>query len=604
MPFPTLLLADRQVTLLPIVPNVAEAESLRMRYAFTTDIETGETGRETRRPRWEEMRLEQVLSYLPGKDDAAALRACLATIGDGLVGVPLWQDNLPTRDWADRIHDTANVIRLDTGAVIPAGAVAGLPPLTPCAPLLVGRIAQRPEIDAIGYEAGSVAEITIREDSPEALRVRINAQEASTAAWPAAIAPAWTRVIDRSEDGLSFSSIGAGREQAVDGQERAPRWGQEADFLLHTREQIREFLAFFLAVRGRLSSFSMPWWFRPGPNTPETPHNATVRLASDKIETGALAGHIVKLTLGFWQLPWEMPGVAQDAPAAQPAVAYFYRFTLDAPGAPVEWRYTDFARPLHVVETTGQQAVAYYPSKIEHNQVSQGHMLDDDPVKITAAPGEGHPFLLVIGREIDVPLLVEIRTGTPDAPDTARLIYAGEIEDVRQQGRKMTASTSIFGGRLDLKAPSPAFAPMCANEFCDAACSLALANWTVTATLYSYNAAAAELTVTVTNNPTGKALAADFFAGGWIRTGEGASLQLRMIVRSAPVSGNRQRLTLKRALRAAVNGAACSLAPTCPGTPEACKAYGNYPNFFGHPHMSYKNLSVPQRSTSSEGGKK
>ncbi|MDR1283291.1 MAG: DUF2460 domain-containing protein, partial [Opitutaceae bacterium] len=359
MPFPIANLADRQITLLPIVPNVAEAESLRMRYSFSTDILTGETGRETRIPQFLEMRLEQVFSLTLGKADAADLRTLLATIGDGLVGVPLWMDILAAASWADRIQDTANALRLDTATVIPSAHVPGLPPATPCAPLLVGRITQRPDIDATGTEAGNVGEITIREDSPAALRVRINAQETSTAAWPPSIAPAWTRVIDRSEDGLSLSTIGAGREQAVDGQERAPRWGQEADFLLHPREQIRAFLAFFAAVRGRLSSFTMPWWFTPGPNTTETPHAATVRLAADKIELGALAGHIAKLTLGFWQLPWEMPGVEQDSPAAQPPKAYYYRFTLDAPGEPVEWRYTDFERPLDVVEQEGQPSVPY-----------------------------------------------------------------------------------------------------------------------------------------------------------------------------------------------------------------------------------------------------
>ncbi|MDR1282275.1 MAG: DUF2163 domain-containing protein, partial [Opitutaceae bacterium] len=279
-------------------------------------------------------------------------------------------------------------------------------------------------------------------------------------------------------------------------------------------------------------------------------------------------------------------------------------FTLDAPGEPVEWRYTDFERPLDVVEQEGQPSVPYYPSKIEHDKISRGYMLDDNPVKITAALAEGHPLLLVIGREIDVPLLVEIREGTPDAPAAARLLYSGEIDDVKQQGRKMTATTSIFGGRLDLKVPSVSFSPSCANEFCDAACGLSLANWTASATIYSYTAATAELTVTITNNPTGKTLDTDFFAGGWIRTGAGATLQLRMIVRSAPTTGNRQKLTLKRVLRSPITGATCTLAPTCAGTPALCNRYGNYDNFLGHPHMSYKNLSVPQRSTSSEGGKK
>src|SRR5690606_5444831 len=142
--------------------------------------------------------------------EAAQLRDGLADLGTKLVGVPLWADRLSGAGWASAIHAPQYLVNLGDGTIVAADAE--LENTSEYAPLLVGRLEQRPEIDAWTIDGGT-CEIAVREDSPWDYRIGLNA--ATTTTFPV-IDPDWTRVIDRSSDRLQYEEIGDGRERAVD----------------------------------------------------------------------------------------------------------------------------------------------------------------------------------------------------------------------------------------------------------------------------------------------------------------------------------------------------------------------------------------------------
>ena len=586
MSFNTVNHLGTDIALLLFLPNVSEPGSHTIIYAHETEIEEGNSGRENREPQRDWLRLEQSCYYTLQAVEAGALRSGLAALGDKLVGVPVWCDRLTGGQWADRIHTPGYLVRL-----CDAELVAG----TEYAPLLVGKLKNRPEIEAWTVDGGQGL-IVVTEDSPPAYRLTPNATP-DAATWPATLAPRWTRVIERSEDGRRYEQIGRGRERVVDGRETAVYWGQEADFLLHSRTQIRTLLGFFLATKGRTGAFVTPWWFQPGADEPATPHETTVRFAADLLPLDYTSGATAEVAINLWQLPWEITPPEGEA-AVQPARAYLYTFAVAVPGGPLTWRFTDYESAI----TSG--ADTWFPAQIEHDRIAQGYMLDDEAVKLTSQVFASHPWMLVVKRMLEAPLTVEIREVNPASPATTRLVYLGEVAEVTGRGRRLSASTKVFGGMLDTMVPAFRVQLECNHDFCDAGCTLDEEDWTLAGTLDAV--AGSVVDVTVTANPPAAVLVDDWLANGWIEKGAGATYESREIVRSEDLGGGVQRLTLSAPFRALAGGQVFAFGPNCTGTWSECKVKfgGNQINYGGHPRVKAVNPSLPTRETNVQGGKK
>jgi len=102
------------------------------------------------------------------------------------------------------------------------------------------------------------------------------------------------------------------------------------------------------------------------------------------------------------------------------------------------------------------------------------------------------------------------------------------------------------------------------------------------------------------------AKAADYFAGGWLQTGTGRSIEKRGILHSAPASGTNVTLHIDRPLLKALNGASIDLYPGYDGSIDQCETkFNNRINFGGHPYVPNVNPTVKaMKPKNVQGGKK
>ncbi len=581
------------LAVLAIEPNVRAEGAVGLAYRFATRVDTGNSGRENREPDQPDLRVQQVLTYtLRTAAEAAALRARLATLGDALIAVPLWVDRLSGADWAERIH-TGLILRLSDGAVLARDD--DLDDQEDYVPLLVGRFEAQPDLAPWGKESGAALQLTLVDDSPWDYRVEINAT-AVAGTWPASLVPNYTSTLkDRSDAARTYEEIGRGRERGIEGQEMAFKWGQEADFLLKSRAEIRLLLATFVAHQGRLAPLTMPWWFTPAPDAPATPHTTTVRFARDEVRMAFTGGAAAKVNLAFWQMPWEIdPEEGEEA--AQAPRAFLYKHTLAVPVSPVVWRYTDWAQPITVAE--GETKVTYFPTKIEHDKITQDYLLVDDAVSLKSFVADNHPWMLAIRRRLEAPLQLEIYEVDPTAKTLAAVLrHAGELGDPRGTGRKLSVASTGLSAQLDIKVPAFRAQQGCNYEFCGAGCGLDMADHVRTGTVDAIDGNTIDVDIDET-------LAADFFATGDCDFGSGLTYEGREIIRSSELGSGVHRLVLSHAFRGLAVDASINLRPNCPGTPEACKGFGNFINYGGHWDIGTNNISVPSRESAISGGKK
>ncbi len=573
-------------------------------------VDAGETGRENRRPRRFTITHElsatwQIKQALTAELEAQLYTLSVPTTGDRVyVGLPMFMDQLEPARWAERIYDAQWVLNYDeTGyAIYAANAIPGAPARRWLAPLLVGRLSDRPVLQA---RTDREAQYTLRllEKSPWDYRVAPAAEGAVSVNWPAALQDRdnWRELPQSgTEEIMVYEDLGDGRIEAADGQEGTTRRTQQFLVTLKTRAQIRTLLNFFLARKGRVQSFDAPWLLRPGANTPETPHTTKARFAEDALKLSYTSDASAHAKIGFVQVPWEIAGVAGEQPE-QAAEAYFYRLTMDVPGGPLRWRFTNWETDLvrggdgtYLGDTKGQW---------EHDKITQTIDLSDEAVNLVSWILADNPLIRVVQRLVDVPIEIEIFKGDPANPDAAELRYVGEIEQVGIKSRKLTASTIVLGGRLAAKVPNFFFGPECNHEFCDAGCQLAAEDWTFAGTVVSQ--VGNVLTLAVTSNPPGAVLGADWFAKGWVSKGAGGTYELKQIVRSADVGGGQQNFTLQRPFAAVALGDVLTFMPYCGGTRAECETkFDNYINMGAHPHIAARNLSIPRRETTPTAGKK
>lgn len=598
------------------LPDPNWRSSLEITHRLVAEIEAGQTGRENRRPKHYALRHELAATWTLPKAQTAELQNALWTLGTPTtgdrvyVGLPIFVDQLVPGRWAEKIYDAQWVLNYDeTGYSIHASDdLPEVPVRRWFAPLIVGRLQQRPKLTALSDERAQYA-LRLLERSPWDFRIAPAnpAPEVVEVDWPAALEANWKELPqDWTEDILEYDDVGDGRVEALDGQDGNVRRAQSFLVTMQNRAQVRALLNFFLARKGIVQSFAAPWLLQPGDDLPQTPHTTKARFADDVLKLTYSSDLTAEAQIGMLQVPWEIAGVAGETPEQAPD-AYFYKLWLDVPGGLVVWRFTNWEHDLQRNEGGAVTYKGDVNALFQHDKITHAIDLSDDPVAIGSWIFEGNPLVRVVQRVLDVPMQIEIRRGDPANPDAAAVVYSGEIVEADNEGRRLSASTAVLGGLLDVKVPNFFFGPVCNYQFCGAGCntsgSMAPEDWTFTGTIVSQ--VGSDLTVTVTGNPPAAALVDDYFAKAWLKVGAGDAHELRQIVRSVALAGGQQRFKLKRPLRTVVIGAAATFRPYCSGTRAECEGkYDNYINMGAHPHIGNRNLSVPARTATTPTGKK
>jgi hypothetical protein len=595
MSFTTVTHLGREIFLLLTRPDVTDDGSHKISFSFSTNVDEGTSSRESRSPDYDWFRLEQSCVYTLRQADSASLLQGLASLGSKLVGMPLWCDLLTGATWSQRALSSGYILRLSDATILPPDSV--LSPTEEYVPLMVGKLKEQPELAAWTSD-GCVCEITVKEDSPPEYRI-VPAVTVTAGAWPNSLAPDWTNEpLSRSSDGREYDQIGQGRERAESGQEAAHKWGQEAAFTLRTRAEWANLIGFFYACRGRWKAFTVPWWFQPAADAPETPHTLKARFASDTLQV-SFTTPIATASIGFWQLPWEIVPPAGET-AEQPRPGFGYKFSVSVPGGPLVWRYTDQESQVSLPEPGG--TFVYYPAKIEHDRLSQDFMLADDSVTLRSSVMAAHPWLSAIQQCLEAPIELELRKFDPAEPNAAILRYVGVLQAPIGEGRRLKVKTSVLGGLLDTKVPNFFLQKDCNHDFCDDWCQLNEVLWTFASEVISVSGS--QIVVLITHSPSVVNMADNFFANGVASKGLGESYESREIVSSAALGAGQHRLTLDRPFKTAATGLAVGLQPNCSGTWDECGRYGNQINYGGHRDIGDKNLSLPTRQTNMAAGKK
>lgn len=585
MSFPIVTHNGNQIALLLAAPNMGGGYSIS--YTVNTSLDEGLGGRESRRVRHEALRLEQTTSYILEAAQADAFRKMLPNLGTAYVGVPLWCDYLSGAEWADRIHEAQYLVRLSDGAII--GGASVLDANTDYAPLLVGRLKDKPSGDALNEQVLEFS-LTVKEDSPWEYRIAPK-DVVSNSTWPANLSPDWTALQDRWVDGIELDTIGDGRVSAIDGEERAAKWGQVASFTLGSRSELRTMLGFFGAARGRWASFTAPLWFRPGTSTSAVPHTTKTRFASDTLKFDFEAGNVASVQIALWQVPWEINGVAGETPQ-QPARAFFYKFTYDLP-TPEVTRWTNYEKPL---TRTGDGT--YTPARLEHDGLRYGLNLDGGTVQLTSDRFAGNPLLRFVPFNAEARLLLEIREGSPDAPNSAVVVWTGEITEATGNGKRITAKGDVFGAIFERKFPRFLMQQGCNVTLFSTACGVNKASYQVTGTLTT--SIGNVLTITC-----GSTQAADYYARGEVWVGSGSTLERRLILSSSPGTGT-QVLTVDRPIVTnGAGGVSATFWPGCDGQFSTCSTkFNNKARFRGHPFMPRDNPALKRVATNPDARKK
>lgn len=563
------------------------SEPLTISHRRPMRITDGLSGREGRRPK-SEVGLNSIKVHLVLKgDQAQAFRQMLAALEDGWVGIPIWRDRLLGSEWSSRVYNPQRLINLTDPVIVAAGS--SLNAEDEYAPLVVGHIDELPNLPADTEDMAAFS-FTLTEDSPWEFRIGVNAA-VDPDVWPSALRPAWTSSPKEEPiTGVSYRQVGDMRERVAEGTEQAFRWSQEAQFVLKSANDVALLLGFWEACRGELKAFDQPWWFRPGTSAPEAPHETKARFASSTLTITYESAEVATATITVVQVPWEILGTVDEVPE-QPPRFYLYRFSHALP-SPQVYRFTSWARAL----TRGGDVYASAP--LVHRSLTEALDGRSNSVELDSFVFSGNPLMLLHPYHLEAPLTLEIFEGESDPldPDSASLIWVGEVKRANPEGPRLKATALRFGGLLDRPVPGVLVGETCNTRIFHPRCGLSKAAFAKSGTLSAADGAV--LTIT-----TSAADAAGTFRHGWIEVGSGASWEIRSIISSQPVSGG-QELTIDWPLRQIPSGQDATFYRGCDLTATTCKALGNFARFRGHPNVPLFNLSLPTMQPPTPGGGK
>jgi uncharacterized phage protein (TIGR02218 family) len=324
-----------------------------------------------------------------------------------------------------------------------------------------------------------------------------------------------------------------------------------------------------------------------------------VRLASD-IERARFYGEgLQRRELRVIELPHEYEAYETgDLPL------YLYHFWTAEP-MNWHWRFTSFAANV----VSGNQL--FTQSALTHGALTKSIRLENEGVDIEAAFDVNHPLALFLPIPFSRSLHLEILEASFADPDTTRTLFVGRVRTVVDEGEKLVARCDSWAGVLARKFPGAIIGPTCNWQVFDRNCGLERWKKETIGDVVSVDNTVYPPTLTLQliagSTQEDDWMTTDWFAGGWIETGNGVGFQVRTILASTGDAPETQvTLTLNHGVTVEV-GQRVHLVPGCNGSVAHCRdKFGNFPNGFGgFPAVPERNLSLQAvEATASAGGKK
>ena len=582
----TIFIGDEEFYLFRAAPDWSQG--VRISHALKTVVAEGQTGRQSRRPVIEAARFRMTAAWLLKRSGISAIKEILGDERHLRWALPLWPALANNRSAYDAaIYTAAYTLNFDSNGyeVFQTSLIPEALNHKWLVPLIFGRPAKRPELEARGAKAASFA-LELEEDSPFAMRVAVNPVEIGES-WPSSLKPNGTRIVDLSSDRLDLTEMGNIRERQVDGEDAPPRWGQDAEFTFAKANgfQVRTLLSFFTACVGRVKSFAQPFWFvnAPGYGTQdseeETDESVTVNpmvgFASDEVELLYYTNGAAKAQLRFWQRPHEENGGIDGEVPEQPATAFLLDFEYRIPTS-LHYRFTDYEKPLQLDATR-----VFEPRPFELSDPTWSFIVDKSTMQLKSYRFAGNPLQKFLPFNLEGQLGITIYSCDPsDPPATAEIVWKGTVENVSASGKVLTAKCLAFGGMMDRRLPRPLLQPGCNWNVFDRNCRADQVRYRRTSTIAGIDGTA--LTI------AGISEASGWLTGGYLETGSGEGFERRQIL-----AHNGSTLSLLKPLRHATVGQSLTLWPGCDGEFATCKSkFDNAINFGGFKDMPAKNPTV------------
>ncbi len=285
-----------------------------------------------------------------------------------------------------------------------------------------------------------------------------------------------------------------------------------------------------------------------------------------------------------------------------PTRCYLYDLSWELDGETFYERLTSFESDITFSSN------AYTSANVSHGEINQGLFLDNDKTELTITISDSDTVKKMANLTMEAPVFLTIRKAdwNDGAAENDSVIFFGELTTPNVNGFIAKASAVPGGTKFDRGIPRVGIQRDCNNAIFDAGCALDKDDWKWTTTVYDPGDPGYPFTFTL-DDPGGLTdLVDDYFAGGWIEFGAGATFQRRSILRSTAPSGGYMDITIDRdPLPYPGVGDTVALRPGCDGLYGTCIGkFDNQLNFLGFPFLPAANPSLVKKNQTSAGGKK
>ena len=325
-----------------------------------------------------------------------------------------------------------------------------------------------------------------------------------------------------------------------------------------------------------------------------------VRFASDDLEDiKRLRYDAFTFSFSVLELPFEY-GTAEDSPAS--LYLYALGYATDTAEA---WQYfTSWG-----VTVNGTDGKVFANVQIEHGDIQEDAEGAETTLKVIA--WQDCPVLDLFPTAENLPLLIKIWKASWDwdtwaETGTRQLLFDGEIRKPNGDGVEITCSCQSGSDLYNRATPCKVKTRTCQARFCDTACTLARATYTIAATV---DAIEEDTRFWITVTADQAIPASDWLTLGEVQSADAYNDQptkyneRRPIQACTDLGSNQYKLQIRTPFHRLEAGDTCYLFHGCLHTQTACKnqttkagaAVNNIYNFQGQPLTPIKN---PQLTTS------
>jgi len=445
---------SEDVVLLIAEPNWREP--IKIDYALKTQIGEGLTGIEYRMPEQSAPLLKMSWSGHYEETDFAAIRNLIPNLQGRRVAVPIWPDFSLAAGWSGRIHDAMINVGFDEGFINVAFTIDGSQPAgTYVYPMVIGRL-KTPEEK--GLEDNKViVDWQVIEESPWNTRITFNASDpASFDSFTPNYLSEPTEVLRSYLEEIEYE----GREVGIQG-DALSLWIQKANYLFEGNE-IRDFLAFWLARRANAYSFEADSLFVPGADTGDAPHRfdnslgeGYARFTSESIEVKFNDLRVAETSLAFMQT---ISGAANEMSQNFNLIKIWSNY---------------YSTPVYVTDRDSPatyDSQTWTPKRIKVETPKISLRPQDEKIKCEMFKDDFPVLQLFTRGETEAIVYVEIYEAEDDgASVTASLIYKGRLRG-KFRGKEFDGEIRAFAGKLSREFPRFGKQRSCNFNCYDAGC--------------------------------------------------------------------------------------------------------------------------------------